>query len=135
MKKILLVLIAATLLTSVYAQDLLVIEGNSINCRINREYKNYVSYTYREGKDIREGLVERSKITAMVKDFYAESDISKEAINALSDAKGVPWLIGISFGGGYRIARTASGADADSVNSTRLGYVIEGNANYYFNDY
>ena len=136
MKKLLLIITCSMWVVQGYAQDLLVVQGDSLNCKITREDSNYVYFVFKQDNEVRKTLVEKSKIMTIQKNFYAQPELPEQEIkNVLSNEKYHPWLIGISLGGGYRTARAASNVPSNYINKLRLGFVGVADIDYYFNDY
>jgi len=67
---------------------------------------------------------------------YQPVDAYEKVFNTPSSTKkNIPWLIGLSAGGGYHTAKAADGADPEYINKKRFGLVVGADVNYYFNDY
>ncbi len=116
------------------AQDLLVIKGDSLNCNIFREDKNYVYFTYKHEAEVRNTLIAKSAVTTMQRGFYTSSDVSAYEVTTKAKVH-KPWHVAFSLGGGYRIAAAAQGVDKSYINGLRPGWVLGADVDYYFSDY
>ncbi len=138
MRKILLFLIVyLTIVSAVQAQDLLVIGSDSLNCKITKEDKEYIYFTFKHKEDVRKTLIERSKVSSMQRNFYANPEVSKAEISnyTYTQQTYMPWRFGFSLGGGYRIASAVGSASSSYIDQLRLGFQFGADINYHFNNY
>ncbi len=134
MRKVLLLMGILLAGNYINAQDLLVIQGDSLNCKITKENRTYIYFTFRHGSEVRNTLIEKSKVMDMQRGFYAQPDFDATAISPTPSTY-KPWRMALSVGVGYRIAAAASGVSTSYINGLRTGLVVGADADYYFTDY
>ncbi len=137
MKKLILFCFCLSLFIHTNAQDLLITNGDSLNCKITKENKDYIYFTFKHKNEVRSTLIERNKVTDYKYNFYSQPEVSENEVLEIRQKTHNPLRFALSGGWGYRTADLAEEATSykNYYNGLRSGFQIGADACYYFNDY
>jgi hypothetical protein len=124
MKKLLLIIVGILLIISkLHAQDLIVTSnGDSINCTITKNSKNFIHFTFKHDEVIKATLLPANQVVVQQKNYFTESVIP---ISYVFKTKFPRLRIAIDGGGQYRTAKMASEIDPvlrEHYNKLRSGF-------------
>jgi hypothetical protein len=135
--RILSITILCCCLVTAYSQDLIVTEkGDSINCKITNIKTDYIHFTFKYEKEIRNTLLPIGQIHFYKQNFYSKSEVPSDKIkNIDGDYQKVRFTI---YGGwSYRTAKVGDNVPSglqEYIKELKSGYHIGGDFNYYFSE-
>jgi hypothetical protein len=137
MRKLLVLFFFLALGLRLSAQDLIVTqEGDSLNCKITKEAKDKLYFTFVYKEEIRNTLLFKNQVRQFQYNFYNASALpaGEQAITLPAYPK---LRVGVSGGWSYRTARTAEGMDPlmeNYIDELKSGYHVSADLAYYFSE-
>ncbi|WP_207433644.1 outer membrane beta-barrel protein [Sabulibacter ruber] len=138
MKKLLLSLLLMLGCHFLQAQDLVVTyEGDSLNCKITREAKDRLYFTFMYKGAAKNTVLSKHLIRQYQRNYFTDGEIPETSEYQYSEQAFSRYRLGVSGGWSYRIARTADGLQPfykEYIDNLKQGFHINGDAAYYFNE-
>lgn len=147
MKNLILLFLFLFICSKSFSQDLIVTQkGDSINCSIQKENKDFVYYSYYDKHNIlKNSLLIREKISSIHKDFYLRNKedyrsngYSTNSNNYTKNINYHQFRIGIYGGLSYLLSPINDQLDKDfekHYKELKSGIHLGVNAEFYFNEY
>lgn len=121
-------------LSFIKSQDLILTEeGDSINCLITYIDNNFYYFTFKYSNEIRQTLIPKEKVKIAHNGFYEYSELPNYILERTSGYS-KKWMISISGGYSYRIAKIHPDVPSDMVgymNKLKSGYHLSGDITYF----
>lgn len=118
----------------VYCQDLIITQSSdSIKCKITKVRKENLYFIHKKNNRYQSSLIEKSKVTKYVFDFYPDDRIPKDSVPGYEEFP--RHIIGINGGYSYDPGRVQSGlllGFEEYTNDLRSGLHFEANYIYYY---
>lgn len=132
MKKTLYLIFTLCCLSSLHSfgQDrIITTDGDTLNCKITKENKEYVYFTFRHNDEVRNTLLPLNKIVSAEKSYYAYPDVSPaEYPGRVRDYSS--FRLAVNGGWGYRIGKAPKGTK-DYVDKLRSGLSLGLDAHFF----
>jgi hypothetical protein len=126
------------LVTSVYAQDLIVTqEGDSINCKITKVKTDNIYFTFKHKDEIRSTLLRRTDVKTHQFDYYTKSEVPTEKIIGQRNNNYQHFRFAANAGYSYRVAKINENTPSDFREYTKKlksGYHLGADVAYYFTE-
>lgn len=135
MKKILIFTLCLLLSNAMFSQDLIVTDGDSINCKITKVKADNIYFTFKHKNEIRNTLLPLSRVKAYQYDFYKTSEVPEGKVVREEDFQ--HFRIALNGGYSYQTAKIAENVPADFkdyIKKIKSGYHFGGDITYYFTE-
>lgn len=121
-----------------YAQDIIVTaEGDSLSCKITKQNKEYIYFTYEYEMEVRNTLLPMQQVSFFAKNYFKQPEINNSALLVKPRNKGNFRFL-VDMGWGYRTGKMMKSGSASLDNYTkklRSGFCIKLGSQYYWNKY
>lgn len=121
---------------NLFAQDLIVTnEGDSINCKITKVKKDYIYFTFKHKKEIRNTLLSMSDVKTHQFEYYQTSEVPLVKVSGFENYQ--RFRIAVNGGYSYMPAKIPENTPTDLKNYTKelkSGYHFNLDATYYFTE-
>lgn len=135
-KKLFLFLITLSAIAfNLQAQDLIVTnDGDSINCKITKQTKDYVYFTFMYDNEIRNSLLSVNQITTHQKKYFSQSELPADYIYEEMYPR---FRFAVDAGWQYRTAKTEGSLSSqwkEHINKMKSGFHYDVQAAYFFTE-
>jgi len=135
MKEIIILFLLA-LTVNVFSQDLILTnDGDSIDCRITKETKEYIYFTFKHKDGVRKTLIANSDVIYHQTDYFQRSEVTDEELKTKVSYQ--HFRIALNGGYSYRTAKLADNIPnnfRDYTKELKSGYHLAGDITYYFSE-